>query len=60
MLRENTPSVSEDELIEDALQQMIDNSLTVIPVRDESSGEFIGSISSSEVLELITTTARGH
>ncbi len=60
VLRENTPSVSEDELIEDALQQMIDNSLTVIPVKDESSGEFIGSISSGEVLELITTTARGH
>ncbi len=60
VLRENTPSVGEDELIEDALQQMIDNSLTVIPVRDESSDEFIGSISSSEVLELITVTTRGH
>ncbi len=60
VLRENTPSVSEEELIEDALQQMIDNSLTVLPVKDESSDEFIGSISSSEVLELITTTARGH
>ena len=60
VLRENTPSVGEEELIEDALQQMIDNSLTVLPVKDESSDEFIGSISSSEVLELITTTARGH
>ncbi len=60
VLRENTPSVGEEELIEDALQQMIDNSLTVLPVKDESSDEFIGSISSSEVLELITMTARGH
>ena len=60
VLRENTPSVSENELIEDALQQMIDNSLTVLPVKDEETDRFIGSISSSEVLELITVTARGH
>ncbi len=60
VLRENTPSVSENELIEDALQQMIDNSLTVLPVKDEATDRFIGSISSSEVLELITVTARGH
>ncbi len=60
VLREHTPHAHDNELIEDALQRMIDHSLTVIPVRDEDTSRFIGSITISEVMELITVTARGH
>ena len=58
--RQNTPSAGVDTLIEDALQLMIDNALTVLPVVDEATGRFIGSISSSEVHELITHSHRRH
>ena len=58
--RQSAPNVSEEMLIEDALQLMIDNSLTVLPVVNESTGEFIGSIASSEVYDLITITSRRH
>ena len=39
---------------------MTENSLTVLPVNDAETGEFIGSISSYEVLEMIVLTAQGH
>jgi len=48
-----------DEHVEDALQRMSENSLTVMPVLDGESGEFVGAITSQEILELITAEARG-
>ena len=60
VLRQNTPHAYSDELVEDALQRMTENSLTVIPVEDKESGEFIGSVSSNEVLEMVALTAKGH
>ena len=54
------PHASSDEYVEDVLQRMTDNSLTVLPVNDAETGEFIGSISSYEVLEMIVLTAQGH
>ena len=60
VLRQNTPHAYSDELVEDALQRMTENSLTVLPVEDRNTGSFIGSISSHEVLGLIVSTARGH
>ena len=60
VLRQNTPHAYSDELVEDALQRMTENSLTALPVHDRSTGKFIGSISSHEVLGLIVSSARGH
>ena len=61
VLRRIEPShASSDEYVEDVLQRMTENSLTVLPVNDAETGEFIGSISSYEVLEMIVLTAQGH
>ena len=60
VLRGNTPNAYSDELVEDALQRMTENSLTAVPVADRESGEFLGSISSHEILELIVSAAKGR
>ena len=49
-----------DELVEDALQQMTEHSLTVIPVRDRESQKFLGVINIRQILELITRDATGE
>ncbi|MCY3728759.1 MAG: cation:proton antiporter [Nitrospira sp.] len=49
-----------DELVEDALQQMTEHSLTVIPVRDRESRKFLGVINIRQILELITREATGE
>ena len=59
VLRHDTPYAYPDELVEDALQRMVENGLTVLPVADRETGEFIGSISSHEVLEMIALSAHG-
>ena len=59
VLRQSTPNAYSDELLEDALQRMLENSLTALPVVDSQSGEFIGSISSDEVLEMLVFSAKG-
>ena len=60
VLRQSTPNAHSDELVEDALQRMVDNSLTTLPVTDSDNNEFIGSISSHEVMEMLVLTARGR
>ena len=60
VLRRNTPTANPDEFLEDALQRMTENSLTVLPVIETKTGNFIGTISSHEVLELVVLTATGH
>ena len=60
VLRLNTPIAFGDELVEDALQRMTENALSVLPVADRVSGELIGSISSHEVLDMLVVTAQGH
>ena len=59
-LRHGTPEAGPDELVEDVLQRMIDNSLTVLPVVNPDTGEFIGSISTYEILEIVLLTASGR
>ena len=58
--RVRTPEANSDEFVEDVLQRMTDSSITVLPVNDSETGEFIGSISSYEVMEMIVLTAQGH
>ena len=53
IMRRNSPQADPDELIEDALERMTDNSLTVIPVHDQNSGGFLGMVCSNEILELV-------
>ena len=59
-LRQSAPQASPDDLVEDVLQQMIDSSTTVMPVVNPDTGEFLGSISSYEILEMILLTAGGR
>ena len=49
-----------DELVEDALQLMTENSLTVIPVRERESRKFLGVVNIRQILELITREAVGE
>ena len=60
VLRQITPNAHAAELVEDALQPMVENSLTALPVVDRETGDLSGSISSHEVPEMITLTAQGH
>ena len=59
-LRHNTPTATTEDYVEDALQTMIDNSITVLPVTDAETTQFIGSIASHEVLEMVVTEAQGR
>ena len=60
VLRQNTPSAYSEDHLEDALQRMTENALTVLPVADSKTGEFIGSISSHEIMEMLLISARGQ
>ena len=57
--RVNTPNTWSDEPVEDALQQMTEASLTVLPVLDRETKRFVGAITSQEIVELITSESRG-
>ena len=57
--RRSTPKAWSTEPVEDALQRMTENSLTALPVMDEDSKAFVGAITSQEILELVTSEARG-
>ena len=60
VLRKDAPQANSDDFVEDVLQRMTENSLTVLPVTDSDTGKFIGSISSHEVLEMVVLSAQGH
>ena len=60
VLRQNTPSAYSEEFVEDVLQRMTESSLTVLPVSNSETDEFIGSISSLEIVEMIVQTAKGQ
>ena len=49
-----------EEPVEDALQRMTENSLTVIPVRDRESKKFLGVVNIRQIIELITRDATGE
>jgi len=60
MLRQQTPTAYSNEHLEDALQRMTEHSLSVLPVVDSETGEFRGSISAHEILEMLVMSARGQ
>ena len=59
IVRSTTPNTWVDEPVEDALQHMTENGLTAMPVLDRESMKFVGSISSQDILDLITSEVRG-
>ncbi|MYB88828.1 MAG: CBS domain-containing protein [Proteobacteria bacterium] len=59
-VRRDPPCVRSSEPVEDALQKMTENSLTVMPVLEEGSEKFLGMITSQEVLDLMIMEARGE
>lgn len=60
MLRQQTPTASTDDYVEDALQHMTENSLSALPVVDAETGVFKGSITAHEILEMLLLSARGQ
>ena len=59
-LRHNTPTATTEDYVEDALQTMTENSINILPVTDAETNQFIGSIASHEVLEMVVEDAQGH
>ena len=53
-MRRGPPHANPDEPIEDALERMTASSLTIIPVMDRRTGEFLGMVDSREILELVS------
>ena len=53
VLRRDPPHAGPHEPIEDVLQQMSRHSLSVIPVLDEDSDKFLGTITSHDVVDLV-------
>ena len=53
VLRPDPPHAAPDEPIVDVLQQMSRHSLSVIPVLDKDSEEFLGTITSHDVVDLV-------
>lgn len=60
VMRQSTPSTWSNERVENARQRMTESSLSVLPVMNRESQEFLGAITSHEILELITAEARGE
>ena len=59
VVRRSTPSARPDEFVEDVLQRMTETSLTALPVIDRNSEEFLGVVTTPDILDLITLEARG-
>ena len=57
VLRLHTPHAWPEEPIDDVLERMASHLLTVIPVHDRDSGEFLGSVTSHDVLDLVVLMA---
>ena len=52
-LRRRMPQASPDEPIDDVLQRMAGHWMTVAPVMDPRSGEFLGTVTSHDLLGLV-------
>jgi CBS domain-containing protein len=55
-----TPKAWPDEPVEDVLQRMTEHSLTILPVVERESEEFLGTVTSQDILDLITLEAKGE
>ncbi len=53
LLRPNIPRAWSDEPVDDVLERMAGHSLSVIPIVERDTGQFVGSVASHDVLDLI-------
>ena len=53
LMRRGPPHANPDEPIQDALERMAEYSMTIIPVMDRNTGQFMGMVSANEILELV-------
>ena len=53
LMRRGPPHANPDEPIQDALERMAANSITIIPVMDRNTGEFLGTVVSNEILDFV-------
>ncbi len=60
VVRRKTPQARPDEPVEDVLQRMMENSLTILPVMERETEKFLGALTNQDVLDLITLEARGE
>ena len=58
MVHEEVPLAWPDEPIEDVLQRMRENYVTAIPVVDRESEQFLGAVSSNDILQLVLNKGR--
>ena len=59
-LSRSMPRAGPEEFVEDVLQRMKESSLTVIPVVDDETGEFMGTVTSRDILDLMILEAKGE
>ena len=55
-----TPQAAPEDFVEDVLQRMKESSLTVMPVVNSETGEFIGTVTTHDILEILVFEARGE
>ena len=58
LIRTEPPVAWPDEHVEDVLQRMAENHLTALPVVDRESAEFMGALTSRDILELVLNRER--
>ena len=58
VMHRNPPQASPDEFIGDVMERMTAHSLTVIPIHDQNSGQFLGMVCGNEILELLALRDR--
>ena len=54
VVRRQTPLARPDEQVEDVLQRMSESSLSVMPVVERDSERFLGSVTSNDIIQLMT------
>ena len=58
LTRGEFPLAWPDEHVEDVLQRMRENYMTVIPVVERDSGQFVGAVTSNDILQLVLNKGR--
>ena len=60
VVRRQTPLAYPDEQVEDVLHRMSENSLSVMPVVERDSEKFLGAVTNSDIIQLMTMETMGE
>ncbi len=60
VVRRQTPLAWPDEHVEDVLQRMSENSLSIIPVVERDSETYLGAVTSNDIIQLMTMETTGE